>query len=85
MASGSQKWNGSCALLVKQPTRIRPSATGYSGSAWICAPRVSSTDRSKLPPICPSTTMPASITSPPPPVTASAMRAPARDSSRPPQ
>ena len=34
IALGSQKWNGNCALLVKQPTRISSSAIVSSG---VCA------------------------------------------------
>ena len=72
MASGSQKWNGNCALLVKAPSRISSKAGRNSGSAWICAARVASTLISWLPPIWPSSTKPPSMASPPPPVTASA-------------
>jgi hypothetical protein len=37
MASGSQKWNGNCALLVKAPIRISSSAGTNIGSAWMAA------------------------------------------------
>ena len=46
MASGSQKWKGNCALLVKQPSRMSSKAGVKRASAWICAPRPSMADRS---------------------------------------
>ncbi|MNS09057.1 hypothetical protein D3C72_405270 [compost metagenome] len=78
MARGSQKWKGNCALLVRAPARIRSRAVRYQGLFLISSPEVSTTSRSKLPTMRPSTTTPASRHSPPAAVTVSAIRAPSR-------
>ncbi|MNR37148.1 hypothetical protein D3C85_1551410 [compost metagenome] len=41
MAWGSQKWKGNCALLVKAPSRISGSSTGYRAWARISSPAAS--------------------------------------------
>ena len=82
IASGSQKWNGTCALLVNAPTRMSSSATGNSGSAWTRSRAAASAEISNVPAIAPRIRTPASSASPPAPVTVSAIRAPCRASAR---
>ena len=82
IAWGSQKWNGNCALLVKQPSSTSTSAGTYSGCARSTSPDFNTVSSSVVPTIWPITSTPASRHSPPAPVTASAMRAPSRASAR---
>ena len=82
IACGSQKWNGNCALFVSTPSRISSSIAGYHGCERTVSPAASTTSKSKLPTMLPSTSTPSSSAKPPPTVTIAAMRAPRRASGR---
>ncbi|MNZ65842.1 hypothetical protein D3C78_840430 [compost metagenome] len=82
MAWGSQKWNGNCADLVNTPSSTRHSATGNNALPCSRSRAASTSVSSKLPTVWPISRMPASSARPPPPVTASDMRAPLRASER---